>query len=155
MPTATKTRRPRKSPAEATAARAARSVQIADLSDRLKAFAESVDPDDQAAHEARFDHYSSRNAMLIVMQDPTATVVRGFTAWLAEGRCVRKGERSRIAILAPAGSTGGRVDEAPASVAGETMVEKERRFFRLVPVFDISQTEPIQAPTPSHQPSMI
>jgi hypothetical protein len=80
--------------------------------------------------------------MLIVMQDPDATVVHGFHDWKAQGRRVRKGEHSHISILAPAGeyrtSDGGRVktgDEQPTA-DGESV----RRFFRLAAVFDIRQT---------------
>lgn len=146
MSTATKTRRPakRRTAAEIVEARSARSAAIAALSDQLKAFADSLDPDEQATYEARFDYYSPRNAMLIAMQDPDATVVRAFGAWLAEGRCVRKGEKSRISILAPAGQTGGATTDDPAPQPGEVTEDKVRRFFRLVPVFDLSQTDPIE-----------
>lgn len=140
MPT-TKTRTRTTPRTTAAQGRTARSTRITDLSEQLKAFAESLNPAEQAAYAARFDYYSPRNAMLIVMQDPNATVVRAFKAWLAEGRCVRKGERSRIAILAPAGQTGGQHDDPTTGVQpGEMTAEKVRRFFRLVPVFDISQT---------------
>ena len=36
--------------------------------------------------------YSLRNQLLIALQDPDATRVAGFRAWLALGYCVRKGE---------------------------------------------------------------
>jgi N-terminal domain of anti-restriction factor ArdC len=136
MATATK-RRPR-------VTREERSNRLAELSARLEAFADSLDEDEQATYEARFDHYSPRNAMLIVMQMPDATVVRGFQAWLDEGRCVRKGEHG-IQILAPAGQTGG---EQKTEAAAETFdltghEEKVRRYFRIAHVFDISQTDAV------------
>jgi antirestriction protein ArdC len=134
----TKARRPRtsRSPTE-------RSARVAELADRLKRFADSTSPAQQAAYEARFDHYSPRNAMLIVMQMPDATVVRGFHAWKDEGRRVRKGEHG-IQILAPAGAYADRDASKTDDAGGEHDPEKVHRFFRVAFVFDISQTEKIE-----------
>ena len=44
--------------------------------------------------------YSLRNQLLIALQDPEATKVAGFRAWLSLGYCVRKGERSHIRVWA-------------------------------------------------------
>jgi hypothetical protein len=44
--------------------------------------------------------YSVRNQCLIALQDPTATRVAGFRAWLKLGYCVRRGESSRIRVWA-------------------------------------------------------
>ena len=52
------------------------------------------------AFSARFRTYSARNQMLVFVQRPTARFCKGFRAWQAEGRQVRKGERG-IKILAP------------------------------------------------------
>jgi hypothetical protein len=133
--TATQTRRPRQS-------REDRNAKLTALAARLDAFAASADDDDLAIYEARFDNYSPRNAMAIVMQMPEATVVRGFHAWNDEGRRVRKGEHG-IQILAPAGS---RTKEGPRTEATDTAPattteDKVRRFFRIAYVFDISQTD--------------
>jgi hypothetical protein len=81
-------------------------------------------------------HYSERNAGLIVMQAPNATEIRGFTAWREHGRQVRKGELG-IRILAPAGQSEG----TPATE--DTPAKDGRRFFKLISVFDIAQTDPI------------
>ena len=141
---ATSTRRRTKQP---TQRQIARHQQVAELSQQLKAYAESLDPAQQAEYAARFDHYSPRNALLIVMQRPDATVVRGFRAWREEGRKVRKGEHG-IQILAPAGQIeiddgGGsrrvQQDDQPHEVGSDSI----RRLFRLAYVFDISQTEPL------------
>ena len=51
--------------------------------------------------------YSLNNQLLIALQQPEASYVCGFKAWLELGYCVRKGER-----------------------------ERPRVFFRAVPVFD-------------------
>ena len=46
--------------------------------------------------------YSPRNALLIQMQNPNATLVAGYQAWQSKyGRYVRQGEHG-IKILAPA-----------------------------------------------------
>lgn len=152
MPTATATRKGRKSPA-ATAKAAAAAEAKAALLDQLEAFMANDDQD--AAILARVDYfaatYSMRNACLIVMQDENATEVHGFRAWQGLGRQVRKGEKSRIHILAPAGQSGGTEPTAapeatPAGDAPAANGEPVRKFFRLVAVFDIAQTDPIPAP---------
>jgi hypothetical protein len=43
---------------------------------------------------------SVRNQLLVCLQDPSATHVAGFRAWLALGYCVRRAERSRIRVWA-------------------------------------------------------
>ena len=147
---ATSTRRRTKQP---TQRQIARNQQVAELSQQLKAYAESLDHAQQAEYAARFDHYSPRNALLIDMQMPDATVVRGFHAWHDEGRKVRKGEHG-IQILAPAGERD--IDDsdkqanAGDSQGGQANAEQVRRFFRLTYVFDISQTEPLDTPGPAH-----
>src|SRR6266581_5056092 len=49
---------------------------------------------------SRFHRYSWGNILLIYSQQPNATHVAGFHAWLKLRRYVRKGEKG-IAILAP------------------------------------------------------
>jgi hypothetical protein len=61
--------------------------------------------------------------------------VAGFRAWLALNRCVRKGERA-IHIWAPM-----RVKERDPAAGEDT--GKRRTLFRLAPVFDVAQTEPL------------
>lgn len=79
---------------------------------------------------AQFHRYSFKNCLLIAQQFPDATQVMGFHGWKAVGRSVRKGEQG-IGITAPLAV---RKKEAPTD-------EKEVRGFRVVHVFDISQTE--------------
>jgi hypothetical protein len=124
-----------------------RSARVQALADQIKEFSDSIDPDQQAEYEARFDHYSPRNALLIVMQMPEATVVRGFNAWNAEGRKVRKGEHG-IQVLAPAGQCDVETSDKPAAdtpQGGQGEAKQVRRLFRLAYVFDISQTEPLES----------
>lgn len=111
-----------------------RSEKVAALKEELAEFEEELDEEMRAEMYARVQGYSERNIMLIVMQRPDATEVRGFKAWLAVGRVVRKGE-SGIQILAPAGKQ--EKDENDPN-------SKERMFFRIAHVFDITQTDAIE-----------
>ena len=84
------------------------------LIDALEVFTEESEDDDRVMESlARFaQHYSERNALLIVMQRPSATEVHGYRAWQAKGRQVLKGAKG-IRILAPAGN-------APATITTAT-----------------------------------
>jgi antirestriction protein ArdC len=82
---------------------------------------------------AAFWSYSWHNQMLIWRQRPDATYVGGFHTWLRCSRYVRKGEKG-IAILAPMFFK----DKARTEEGTET--ETRRIWFKVVYVFDISQT---------------
>jgi N-terminal domain of anti-restriction factor ArdC len=88
---------------------------------------------------SRFHDYSFGNVMLIGLQRPGATQVAGYKAWQSMGRQVRKGERG-ISILAPMVRKVDRDDE--------TESDRVVTGFRVVSVFDVSQTdgEPIPEP---------
>ena len=94
-------------------------------SDRLKAY---------LAVMARFPKYSFQNCVLIWSQFSEATFVQGFHAWKKLGRSVKKGAKG-IGIIAPMVYRS--KDEQKANEAGEKVV----RGFKVVHVFDISQTE--------------
>ena len=94
--------------------------------------------------QARFHQYSFGNVLLIASQRPDATRVAGFHAWKKLGRSVKKGEHG-IMILAP-------ILYKRDTVAGEASADSEvgerlRMGFRVVYVFDISQTEGAPLPT--------
>ena len=133
MTTAT-ARKPRRTPEE----RAAQRQALTDRLDAFRASLEELDEDDRltAAVDHFAEHYSERNAQLIVMQNPDATDVKGFNAWKDVGRKVRKGEHG-IQILAPAGHG---EDGEPSAPNPEGT--KGRQFFRIAYVFDYAQTEP-------------
>ena len=78
---------------------------------------------------AAFWDYSWGNQMLIWKQKPDASYVGGFNTWLKCGRYVKRGEKG-IAILAP-------MFFKDKNAAGD---ETKRIWFRVVYVFDISQT---------------
>jgi hypothetical protein len=87
--------------------------------------------------------YSLRNQWLIACEcharGITPTHIAGFRAFLALNRCVRKGQTA-IKILAP-------VAVKQRDDAGEETGEK-RIFFRTVPVFDVSMTDPLPGVEP-------
>lgn len=79
------------------------------------------------------------------MQNPDATYIAGFRAYLDLGRCVRKGEKA-IRIYAP----------MPPRKTDETRIAEERPIrFRSIAVFDVSQTDPLPGvePTPLQPPA--
>jgi hypothetical protein len=94
--------------------------------------------------------YSVGNQMLIAIdchvRGISPTYVAGFRAFLQLNRCVRKGEKA-IRILAPVA-----VKQRDAN--GEETDEK-KVFFRSVPVWDVSMTDPLpgKEPVPLSPPS--
>ncbi len=101
---------------------------------------------------SRFHRYSVNNTMLIYMQRPNATLVAGFNKWKDQfSRNVLKGEKS-IKIIAPTPFTK-TVEETkldpdtrlPVLDAEGKVVTVEKKVkiprFKVVPVFDVSQTE--------------
>src|SRR5215468_510661 len=83
---------------------------------------------------AAFWDYSWHNQLLIWRQKPDASFVAGFSNWLKLGRYVRKGEKG-IAILAPMFFKDKR--QTPDGSEEDT----KRIWFKVVYVFDISQTD--------------
>src|SRR5688572_9336608 len=84
---------------------------------------------------SRFPQYSLRNCLLILKQKPDAQHVAGFRRWLEVGRYVRKGEKG-IGILAPLAYRDKTEAEESSEATGCTI-----RGFKVVHVFDVSQTE--------------
>jgi antirestriction protein ArdC len=90
---------------------------------------------------ARFPRYSFNNCILVALQFPEASIVQGFRAWKKLGRTVKKGEKG-IGIIAPMigrkkDDDGGKRDESN---------EKSIFGFKVVHVFDVSQTEGEELP---------
>ncbi len=91
---------------------------------------------------SRFHDYSLNNTLLIMVQRPESTQVMGYgdkegkTGWKSVGRQVRQGEKG-IKIFAPQHRVVRETDE-------DTGEEHRRQLltgFRVVNVFDVSQTE--------------
>ena len=106
---------------------------------------------------SKFHNYSFNNTMLIAMQKPDATLVAGFKAWQKNfDRHVKKGEKG-IRILAPAPYKIKEEQEKLDPVTGEIVLDKNGMpiteeveikipAFRVVPVFDVSQTDGKELP---------
>lgn len=107
---------------------------------------------------SRFHKYSLNNTMLISMQKPDATLVAGFNKWRdGFSRYVKKGEKG-IKIIAPTPykikeerekldpQTKAPILDASGKVQTEE-VEIQIPMFRVVSVFDVSQTEGEPLPT--------
>ena len=107
---------------------------------------------------SEFHSYSVNNLILIAMQKPDASYVAGYTTWKNKfGRNVKKGERG-IKIIAPAPikRTVDAVEIDPVTngpVLDEdgnekvTVIERIIPMFKVVSVFDLSQTEGKEIPS--------
>lgn len=89
---------------------------------------------------SRFYEYSWHNCLLIARQMPDASLVAGFRRWLKMGRHVRKGEKG-IGILAPLAYR-----SKPSADQSSDDNETTIRGFKIVHVFDVSQTEGDELP---------
>ena len=72
---------------------------------------------------------SIHNTVMLFMQRQDVSIVGGFRQWLKAGRCVGKGSTA-LWIFAPHAK----------KETDENGEESEGVYFRLVPVFDVSQT---------------
>jgi antirestriction protein ArdC len=90
------------------------------------------------AFRSRFHEYSLNNTVLIWTQNPAARFVKGYRAWQAVGRQVRKGEHG-ITILAPIVCRATKAEIA----AGADPNEKSVVGFRTATVFDYAQSDAI------------
>lgn len=100
---------------------------------------------------SKFPNYSINNCLLISMQMPDATLVKGYKAWQKDfGRYVKKGERG-IKIIAPTpysvtvevdntDKTGNKLKDINGNPQ-KTEKRIEYMGFRVVTVFDVSQTD--------------
>src|SRR4051794_2064040 len=97
----------------------------------------------------RFHAYSLANQLLLALQKPDATRVAGFRMWLKLGYCVRRGERAlRIWVPIPPSKKALERWEA----GGADPADRPRTLFKLGPVFDRSQVDPL--PPPAHPVSL-
>lgn len=107
---------------------------------------------------ASFPRYSPSNVLLIGIQRPDASHLAGLRLWNSLGRRVRKGEKG-IAILAPCISRGQPKPESPQQLESRSetgegeLTARKLHGFRVVHVFDVSQTE--GEPLPDVAPSLL
>ncbi len=107
---------------------------------------------------SRFHRYSLNNTVLIAMQNPEASLVAGYHAWQKRfERNVLKGEKA-IRIIAPVEEKRlvekekiDPISKKPVLDShGNPVLEEQEvtvKRFRVVPVFDVSQTEGRELPT--------
>jgi antirestriction protein ArdC len=88
--------------------------------------------------------YSVGNQLLIALQDPAATYVAGFRAWLKLGYCVRRGTTSHIRVWAPCPPS--RKKLQAWRDAGAVPADKPKTYYRLEAVFSQAQVEPLPPP---------
>lgn len=136
--------------------------KVKEITDRLEAGIHALFESDAFKNYlktlSKFHDYSLNNTILIAMQKPDATLVAGYTAWQRNfGRQVQKGETG-IRILAPAPykkkmevdridpSTGLAVFNPDGSTAKD-LKEIMVPAYKVVNVFDVSQTEGKPLPT--------
>ena len=107
---------------------------------------------------SKFHHYSFNNTMLIALQKPDASLIAGFSAWKnSHGRTVKKEEKG-IRIIAPAPFKVKQEMEKldpktnmPLIGADGKAVTEEKEItipaYKVVSVFDVSQTEGKEIPS--------
>ena len=141
--------------------RPSRTERIKELTDRLEQGVKDLFESDRYAAYlsamSKFHSYSANNLLLILLQCPHATQVAGYNTWKNDfGRNVRKNE-SGIKIFAPCPyktfveqdkldpNTKRPILDSGGAPVREIVLVK-RQSFRLVTVFDVSQTEGKELP---------
>ena len=115
---------------------------------QLKAGVESIQQSDQfrlfLTTLGKFHNYSIGNLILIMLQKPEASHVAGYTTWKDLHRWVKQGEKG-IAIMAPCMPP--KIKKLDPNATADKDVDEEEsgdprpRHFKVVYVFDVSQTE--------------
>ena len=107
---------------------------------------------------SKFYHYSFNNTMLIALQKPDASLIAGFSAWKnTHGRTVKKGEKG-IRIIAPAPfkvkqemeKLDPKTNMPLVGADGNAIIEEKEitiPAYKVVSVFDVSQTEGKELPS--------
>lgn len=103
--------------------------ELAEETDKAKVSQQMIDFFD---FSAKFHNYSAGNLWLIYSAKPDATMVAGYTAWRKMGRYVKKGEKG-IPIYAPI-------------ITKDEEDNSRLVAFKVVYVFDVSQTEGEELP---------
>ena len=119
------------------------------LADGIEALTTGEDWKNMLSMSAKMWRYSWSNQMLIGIQCPQASVVYGYKSWQKFGRQVRKGEHG-IAILAPVSyrTKMQEGEQTPVEQDAAAKAQKVLKGFRVARVFDVSQTDGPELPTP-------
>lgn len=96
---------------------------------------------------SKFHQYSPRNIQLILAQNPEATHVASFKKWKDDfERSVNKGEKA-LRVLAPM-TVKVKDPKTKEVLLDNNGNERTRTYFKMVPVFDVSQTTGKELPKP-------
>lgn len=136
--------------------------RVKEITDRLEAGLKALFEGDNFKNYlntmSKFHNYSFNNTMLIALQKPEATYVAGFHKWKKDfERSVNKGEKG-IKIFAPAPYKKKKEQEKLDPVTDEPILDKDGNpimeevevtipAFKVVSVFDVSQTNGKELPT--------
>lgn len=101
-----------------------------------------------AAMRGRLHRYSLTNTLLIFCQMPEATMVASGKFWTEHGRHITSGPGSALRVNAPLF----RKPTPQEIAAGRKPDDKVLFAFKLVPVFDVSQTDGEPLPIPASEP---
>lgn len=140
------------------------SQQIKEITDKLEKGIEELFRSDNYKNYlktmSRFTNYSLNNTLLIAMQKPDATTVAGFTTWQKMNRHIIKGSKA-IKIIAPCPykkvtetevtSDDGKIILGKDGKPIKEKMEKVLMGFKIVNVFDYSQTEGEPLPEIAHK----
>lgn len=114
------------------------------LKEGIKSFRQSDQYKQFLLAMSRFHNYSFRNVQLLMEQNPDATLVASFNKWKKDfNRFVNKGEKS-LKVWAPMQVV--KRDKNGVPVLNERGEPKLVTLFKLVPVFDVSQTNGQELP---------
>lgn len=139
------------------------SEQIKEITDKLQKGIEDLFDSDNYKNYlktmSKFTSYSLNNTLLIAMQKPDATTVAGYTTWKQMNRQVIKGSKS-IKILAPC-IYKKKPDSDISDIPDKNVLIKDNGDsaepekilvgFKIVNVFDYSQTEGEPLPEITHK----
>ena len=142
---------PKRTPMDEIMEKLQQGVQEMFQSDRYKEYLRFI---------TRLPQYSFNNSVLIASQRPDATLVSGYKAWTNYGRHVKKGEKG-IKIIAPMPKKTENLVEKKDPVTGKVLLDSNGKpvmenvvipQYRVVTVFDVSQTEGKELPSLDVQP---
>lgn len=125
-----------------------RETQSALIEDAVQELLDSDGWQRWVAFRSRLHRYSFSNSILISLQCPDATIVQSFKKWREAGRHITSGPGSAIRILAP-------LFRKPTADEIKKGADPERKIliaFKLVPVFDVSQTDGEPVPVVEPEP---
>ena len=91
---------------------------------------------------------SVHNTCLLITQYPGVSLVGGFRQWLAQGRCVQKGQHG-LMIWVPVRRKSKSVEETGDGEAEDQESQESRPGFIVGTVFDVKQTEMIKQQDPA------